>query len=110
MGGTFKTIYKIVKQIPSGKVAYYGQIARLAGMPRGARIVGYAMASCPDGSGVPCHRVVDKQGRTKSAFDVMAPDTQRMLLESEGVLFTKDGRIDMTEYLWNGEILPEVTK
>ena len=70
-------------------------------MHHGARIVGYAMASCPDGSGVPCHRVVDREGRTKKAFDTFMPDTQRMLLEAEGVAFLPDGRVNMAECLWD---------
>ena len=83
MGGTFAQIYAIVRQIPAGKVAYYGQIARLAGMPRAARLVGNALAACPANSLVPCHRVVDKQGNTKPAFDTFSKDTQRLMLEAE---------------------------
>ena len=101
MAGTFEKVYARVKQIPPGKVATYGQIARLCGMPRGARIVGYAMASCPAGSGVPCHRVVDREGHTKKGFDAYMPDTQRMLLEGEGVAFLLDGRVNLAECLWN---------
>ena len=101
MAGIFETVYAWVRQIPPGKVATYGQIARLCGIPRGARVVGYAMASCPAGSGVPCHRVVDREGRTKKAFDTFMPDTQRMLLEAEGVAFLPDGRVNMAECLWD---------
>ena len=101
MPGIFETVYAWVRQIPPGKVATYGQIARLCGIPRGARVVGYAMASCPAGSGVPCHRVVDREGRTKKAFDTFMPDTQRMLLEAEGVAFLPDGRVNMAECLWD---------
>ena len=100
-GKTFSAIYALVRQIPAGTVASYGQLARMLGMPRGARIVGYAMASCPSDSDVPCHRVVDAQGRTKPAFDTYAPDTQRFLLEAEGVRFLPDGRVDMTECCWH---------
>ncbi len=57
MSSTFERIYDIVRQIPRGKVATYGQIARMAGMPLGSRVVGYAMASCPDGNGVPSRMV-----------------------------------------------------
>lgn len=103
MAGTFARIYAVVRQIPAGKVATYGQIARLAGLPRAARVVGYAMASCPDGSGVPCHRVVDQQGCTKPAFDLFERDTQRLMLEAEGVSFLLDGRVNMAECLWDGK-------
>ena len=60
-GWVFSAFYDIVRQIPPGCVATYGQIARLAGMPRCARTVGYAMAGCKDPA-VPCHRVVGKNG------------------------------------------------
>ncbi|WP_325228574.1 MGMT family protein, partial [Oscillibacter sp.] len=75
-GGTFARFRDIVRRIPAGRVATYGQIARLAGMPRCARTVGYALADCRD-PGLPCHRVVDRFGGTKAAFDAHAPGTQR---------------------------------
>lgn len=96
-------VYAVVRQIPRGRVASYGQIAALAGMPRGARAVGRAMALCPDGNNVPCHRVVDRQGNTKEAFDLFQRGTQRMMLEAEGVLFRPDGRVDMAACQWSGQ-------
>lgn len=102
-GYIFGAFYDITRRIPAGKVATYGQIARLAGMPRCARTVGYAMAACQDPS-VPCHRVVDRSGGTKRCFDVYAPSTQRTLLEAEGVPFTPDGRVDLTACLWDGKL------
>ena len=99
MGAVFTRFYDIVPQIPPGKVATYGQIARLAGMPRCARTVGYAMAGCTDPS-VPCHRVVDRFGGTKACFDTFAPGTQRALLEAEGVTFRLDGTVDLAQCLW----------
>ena len=98
--GVFSVFYDIVRQIPPGYVATYGQIARLAGMPRCARMVGYAMAGCKDPS-VPCHRVVDRFGGTKTSFDVYAPGTQRFLLESEGVSFRTDGTADLDQHFWH---------
>lgn len=98
-GWVFATFYDIVRMIPEGKVATYGQIARLAGMPRCARTVGYAMAGCQDPS-VPCHRVVDRFGGTKACFDTYAPGTQRALLEAEGVLFRSDGTVDLEKSQW----------
>ena len=101
MSDLYARIYSVVRRIPRGKVAYYGQIAWLCGLHVGARVVGYAMAACrePD---VPCHRVVDKQGRTKRAFDLIEPGFQRTILESEGVAFLPDGRVDLGRSLWNG--------
>ncbi|WP_295586446.1 MGMT family protein [uncultured Oscillibacter sp.] len=99
MGAVFARFYAIVGQIPPGKVSTYGQVARLAGMPRCARTVGYAMAGCTDPS-VPCHRVVDRLGGTKTCFDTFAPGTQRALLEAEGVIFRPDGTVDLEQCLW----------
>ena len=96
----FSVFYEIVRRVPAGTAATYGQVARLAGMPRCARIVGYAMAGCQDPS-VPCHRVVDRFGRTKAAFDTHAPGTQRALLEAEGVLFRPDGTVNLEKCQWN---------
>ena len=98
-GEVFAAFRNIVRQIPAGTVATYGQIARLAGMPRCARTVGYAMAGCQDPS-VPCHRVVDRLGGTKAAFDVHAPGAQRALLEAEGVIFQAGGRVDLRQCQW----------
>ena len=98
-GYVFAAFYDIVRRIPAGKVATYGQIARLAGMPRCARTVGYAMAGCTDPT-VPCHRVVDRFGGTKACFDTFAPGTQRALLEMEGVVFTLEGRVDLERCQW----------
>lgn len=98
-GGAFSVFYDIVRRIPPGTAATYGQIARLAGMPRCARAVGCAMAACHDPS-VPCHRVVDRFGGTKAAFDTHAPGTQRALLESEGVPFRPDGTVDLESCQW----------
>ena len=99
-GPVFDAFYGIVRRIPAGKVATYGQVARLAGMPRCARTVGYAMAGCRDAS-VPCHRVVDRFGGTKACFDRLAPGTQRALLEVEGVLFRPDGTVNIAQCLWD---------
>ena len=101
-GPVFAAFCDVVRRIPAGNVATYGQIARLAGMPRCARLAGYAMASCQDPS-VPCHRVVDRFGGTKAAFDTFAPGTQRALLEAEGVPFRLDGTVDLECCQWHPE-------
>ena len=98
-GLIFEIFYAVVRQIPPGRVATYGQIARLSGMPCCARTVGYAMAGCKDPS-IPCHRVVDRFGGTKACFDTYAPGTQRALLEAEGISFRSDGTVDLEQYLW----------
>ena len=100
--GFFKSIYEIVKKIPKGKVATYGQIAAMLGSPRSARIVGYAMSSAPSDFNLNCHRVVNKKGELSSE-DIFGPGVQRALLVQEGVKFLKDGTIDMNISKWNGQ-------
>ena len=96
----FAAVYDIVKQIPPGKVATYGQIARLAGNPRMARQVGWALHGNPDESHIPCHRVVNRFGGCSSAFAFGGDDVQRALLEGEGVAFRADGCVDLEAHLW----------
>lgn len=100
MQNTFQRIYAVVKQIPKGCVATYGQVASLAGNPRWSRVVGYALHVNPEPGTIPCHRVVNRLGETSSAFAFGGEDMQRKLLEGEGVRFTADGRVDLERYLW----------
>ena len=85
-------IWSIVAQIPAGRIATYGQLARLAGMPGYARRVGRAMAAAPEG--LPCHRVVNSQGRTAPGWA-----RQRELLEAEGVRFRRNGCADLAHLI-----------
>lgn len=93
-------IYETVKQIPKGKVASYGQIAMLAGNPRGARGVGFALHHNPEPGVIPCHRVVFKDGSVCTGFAFGGPEVQRALLAAEGVPFLPDGRVDMARARW----------
>ena len=95
---TFEKIYEVVKSIPKGKVATYGQVALLAGNPRWARVVGYALHVNPYPGIIPCHRVVNREGRVAPGFAFGGEDVQRQLLEAEGVVFEPDGRIDLEKY------------
>ena len=95
---TFEKIYEVVKSIPKGKVATYGQVALLAGNPRWARVVGYALHINPEPGVIPCHRVVNREGKVAPGFAFGGEGVQRQLLESEGVVFETDGRIDLKEY------------
>lgn len=94
----FEKIYEVVKSIPKGRVATYGQVALLAGNPRWARVVGYALHNNPSPETIPCHRVVNKEGRVAAAFVFGGGKAQRELLENEGVVFEPDGRIDLKKY------------
>ena len=97
---TFTLIYEQVARIPRGRVCTYGQIARLVGNPRLSRVVGYALKAAPEG--LPCQRVVTKEGVLSDAFTPLGKETHRMLLEMEGVTFTPDGRVEMEKYFWAG--------
>ena len=89
-------VYAVVAQIPAGKIVSYKQIARLIGMPGHARRVGRAMVSAP--AGLPCHRVVNREGRLAPEFAFGGPEEQRRLLEGEGVVVSEDGYVDMKTY------------
>ena len=95
---TFEKIYEVVKNIPKGKVATYGQVALLAGNPRWARVVGYALHVHPEPGIIPCHRVVNREGKVAPGFAFGGEGVQRQLLESEGIIFETDGRIDLEKY------------
>lgn len=98
---TFEKVYEIVAKIPRGRVTTYGQIARMIGNPRLSRAVGYALNTSPDG--LPCHRVVNQEGRLARVFEHDGINEQRLLLEEEGVSFTPDGRVRMEAHMWFGE-------
>ena len=98
----FDKIYETVKKIPKGYVSTYGDIAFAVGNPRLARVVGYALHANPDPEGIPCYRVVTKDGRTSPAFAFGGADMQRALLEADGIGFLPDGRVDMEKYRWEG--------
>ena len=98
---TFEKIYEVVRRIPKGKVATYGQIAAMAGNPHWSQVVGYALHVNPDPSTIPCHRVVNRFGEVSSAFAFGGENMQIELLKNEGVCFTSDGKVDMENYLWN---------
>jgi methylated-DNA-protein-cysteine methyltransferase related protein len=92
---SWELVYQLVKKIPRGRVTTYGELARRLRLPGGARVVGYAMAGCPSGRGIPWHRVVGAGGR----LIIREPygSLQRKLLESEGVAIA-GARIDMKLY------------
>lgn len=91
----FEEVYSIVCLIPEGKVLSYGAVAAMMGRPGNSRMVGQAMWGAPQGRGIPCHRVVNSQGRTAPGW----PE-QRELLEKEGVIFTRGGHVNMARYAW----------
>ena len=103
----FEQVYQVVRRIPPGKVATYGQVARILGKPRGARTVGWALHSMPEDSNVPWQRVINARGII--TLDAHGPGgaIQRALLEVEGIVFDERGRIDLEVYGWDGLDLAE---
>ena len=97
---SFDDIYNLVRRIPEGRVATYGQIARLAGAPRRARQVGYVLAALPDQSAVPWHRVVNAKGKISPRSEPGYEEYQRILMENEGIVFDKEGCISLARYQW----------
>lgn len=97
---TFELIYDVVKQIPKGKVATYGQVAALAGNRRWSRVVGYALHANPDPQNIPCHRVVNRLGEVSKAFAFGGENRQIALLQNEGVK-VQENRVDLSKYRWN---------
>lgn len=88
-------VYSIVAEIPEGFVITYGQIARLLGRPRCARMVGQAMYRAPAALHLPCHRVVNGKGGLVPGWE-----EQKKLLEAEGVTFKKNGCVDLSCHTW----------
>ena len=95
----FPQIYDVVRQVPRGKVTTYGDVATIVGPGCTARIVGYAMAVCPDDA--PWQRVINAQGKI-SVRPGEGAQKQRMRLEAEGITFDQRGRIDLKRYRWAG--------
>ena len=91
-------IYDVVRDIPRGRVMTYGQVARLAGNPRGARGVGFTLHRNPEPARIPCHRVIFRDGSLCPGYAFGGEDVQRRLLEAEGVWFLEDGRVDLGKY------------
>ena len=99
--GAYPRVYEIVTRIPRGRVATYGQVAGLAGIPNAPRVAGYALHALPPGSPVPWHRVVAAGGRLSlGKLDPPGALTQRLRLEHEGVRFNGRGCVDMERHTW----------
>lgn len=92
-------VYAYLRTVPRGKVTTYGLIAAQIGQPRAARQVGNALHRNPEPVAIPCHRVVNREGRLAPAFAFGGMDAQANLLRQEGVE-VKDGYVDLEKYLW----------
>ncbi len=98
----YQQIYEIIRLIPPGKVATYGQVAELVGGCK-ARIVGYATSKIPVDSEIPWQRVINCKGEISSRSGDSGELLQQELLEGEGIQFDKLGKINLKNYRWNGE-------
>jgi methylated-DNA-protein-cysteine methyltransferase-like protein len=103
----FEQVYRIVRCIPPGKVATYGQIAQILGMPHAARTVGWALRALSEDDDVPWQRVINARGTVSFGEGSPGAAIQRGLLEEEGVVFDEKGRIDLSIYGWAGLDLAE---
>lgn len=106
---TYSRIYHQVRIIPRGKVATYGTIARLSGIPRCARQVGYALHVLSEKTAIPWHRVVNAGGGISLHKNSDGYFIQKALLESEGIVFDTNDRIDLKRYGWNHIKIPVET-
>lgn len=101
MSDSYQRIYTVVHMIPKGRVATYGQIAELAGLPRQARLVGYALNVLPKGTRIPWHRVINSQGKISLRSEGEGSDNRQMrLLKREKVKFNQQGVVDLKMYRW----------
>lgn len=100
---SYARIYAVVRRIPRGRVATYGQVAELAGVPGHARQVGYALHALPSATALPWHRVINAAGGVSLRSSPGAELTQRQLLEDEGIEFDLRGRVRLAKVRWRGK-------
>ena len=100
MSELYNRIYEAVKRIPRGKVTTYAGVGAMVGNPGLARVVGNALHKNPYPGVVPCHRVVNSRGELPANFVFGGAETQKKMLESEGVLFTKEGKVDLKKCIF----------
>ena len=108
MPSFFEQVYRLVRQIPPGKVTSYGAIARMLGHPHAARTVGWALHGLPEGSDVPWHRVINSRGRISTSCREHSANLQQALLEAEGIEFDERGYVNWDRSGWAGLPWPEV--
>jgi methylated-DNA-protein-cysteine methyltransferase related protein len=97
---SYHRIYQVVRRIPRGRVATYGQVAELAGLKGHARQVGYALHALPDGEAVPWQRVINARGEISLRGENDNDRLQKLMLREEGIRFDRTGRIDLARYRW----------
>jgi methylated-DNA-protein-cysteine methyltransferase-like protein len=103
---SYSRIYAVIRRIPHGRVATYGQVAELAGLAGHARQVGYALHALPAATAVPWHRVINAAGGVSRRASPGAELTQRQLLEDEGIEFDLRGRVGLAKVRWKPRRMP----
>ena len=96
----YRKIYAVVRRVPKGRVATYGQIASLADLPGHARQVGYALNALPEDHDVPWQRIINAKGEVSARSVPGWDNVQRQVLEAEGVEFDSRGRVDLRRFRW----------
>ena len=104
----FERVYRVVRMIPRGQVATYGQVAKVVSHRGAARTVGWALHAMSEDSETPWHRVVSAQGTVTAFLDERGVNVQRLFLEEEGVTFSAQGRVDLGKHQWEGLARPEI--
>ena len=101
MANTYDLIYAVVRQIPAGQVATYGQVAELAGLIGKPRVVGYALYRVTEADEIPWHRVINAKGEVSRSPHRNGTDyLQQSRLEDEGIEFDAEGKLDLERYRW----------
>lgn len=100
MSDFFDAVYEFVKRVPAGRVVTYGDVARAIGSPRASRQVGWALHCNPQQGVIPCHRVVFADGSLAPGFAFGGREVQKAMLESEGVVFSEEYKVDLNKHLW----------
>ena len=95
----YQRIYRVIRRVPRGRVATYGQIAEMA-KASGPRQVGYALHALPDGHDVPWHRIINARGAISLDSGIGGGNLQRAMLEAEKIVFDERGRVDLRRYQW----------
>ena len=108
MNNFFERVYHVVRMIPRGQVATYGQVAEVVSHRGAARTVGWALHALSEGSETPWHRVVSAQGNVTAFLDERGVNVQRLLLEEEGVFFSAQGRVLLGKHQWEGPARVEI--
>lgn len=98
---SYQAIYDVVRRVPFGKLATYGQIANLAGLPGHARQVGYALHALPEDTDLPWHRVISAEGKISLRSDVLGQDRQAVCLAEEGLFPSDHAKYDLLQCQWD---------